>query len=333
MTELKEKVFRVAAAQRKSPKTAKRYLEQSLDYSRFIRRLPPDLTSEEKVRRWLEDMAPRVAAGTQSQAWNAVRWFYTFILERPLGKMDRWEYAKRPKKLPAWLNRSEVSAVLAQMSGTTKLMAQLCYGGGLRLNDCTRLRIKDLDMEQGVIVVRAGKGEKDRVTCLPRSLNMAIRTHLARVRQLWEQDRQRNRPGVQLPFSLDKKYPSAPKEWAWFWVFPAAKESTDPDSGIVRRHHATDSSLQKAVRRAYLRSGVTKKTTPHTLRHSFAVHMVQKGVGIDRISAMLGHKSVETTMIYLHCAERFEGLGSSPLDDAQVIEFPGVCEPEQVFGG
>lgn len=273
-----------------------------------------DLPREERLRLFLERLAPRSAASTQNQALNAVVFFYRDVLSEPLGDIGKWARAKRPKKLPSWLTPAEMLAMLAQMRGITKLMAEMAYGGGLRIAELLALRIKDVDLSDCTITVRGGKGDKDRVTCLPRSLAMRLPAYVARVRALWERDRAEGQAPVYLPDGLDRKFPSGGREWPWFWFWPAAGESTDPRSGIVRRHHLHEDTLGKALKAAGRHAGLAKRVTAHTLRHSFATNLLAGGASITQVQELLGHNSVETTQVYLHCIPQFARSITSPLD-------------------
>jgi integron integrase len=255
-----------------------------------------------------------VAASTQNQALNALVFVYKHVLRRELDEFSALRPAKRPRHLPTVLTRDEVRRVLDGMDGTFGLMARLLYGTGMRLIECHRLRVKDVDFQTGVITVRDPKGGRDRVTMLPETLRDPLRQHLERVQRLWEQDRRDGLPGVELPGALSVKYLHAGTEWGWQWVFPARSPSRDPRSGIVRRHHVIEDGLQRAVKAAVRRAGVTKPASCHTLRHSFATHLLEHGTDIRTVQELLGHKDVSTTMIYTHVLNR-PGLATrSPLD-------------------
>lgn len=272
---------------------------------------------EERVRLFLERLAPRSSASTQNQALNAVVFLYRDVLREPLGDLGKWARAKRPRKLPTWLAPDEVTRLLEAMPNrTTRLMAELAYGSGLRIAEMLALRVKDIDLAGGLVSVRGGKGDKDRVTCLPRSLETRLRAHLERCRALWEQDRTRGTAGIYLPDGLERKFPNGGREWPWFWLWPSAGESRDPRSGIVRRHHLHEHTLGKALRAAAARAGLSKRVTAHTLRHSFATNLLAGGASITQVQELLGHSSVETTQIYLHCIPQFARSIVSPLDAA-----------------
>jgi integron integrase len=255
-----------------------------------------------------------VAASTQNQALNAILFLYREVLKRPVDDEIHAVRAKRPKRLPTILTREEVQRVLDAMSGTHRLIAQLLYGSGLRLLEALRLRVKDLDFAQHQIVVRDGKGFKDRVTILPEILIEPLQEHLKRVKIIHERDLAQGYGRVYLPLALARKYPNADREWIWQYVFPAATLSKDPRTGAIRRHHIHESSLQKAVRQAAKLAGLRKHVTPHIFRHSFATHLLEAGYDIRTVQEILGHKDVRTTMIYTHVLNRGALAVRSPLD-------------------
>ena len=256
----------------------------------------------------------RVAASTQNQALSAILFLYREVLGIDLDLPLRAVRAKRPKRLPTVLTHEEALRVIAGLSGVHQLMAKLLYGSGLRLMECVRLRVKDLDFDQHVITVRDGKGAKDRVTVLPDSLVQPLQEHLQRVRLIHQQDLRAGYGSVYLPYALDRKYPNASKEWIWQYVFPSDRLSTDPRSGITRRHHIDPSTLQKAVRKAAKLAGINKHVTCHTFRHSFATRLLEAGYDIRTVQELLGHKDVKTTMIYTHVLNKGGVAVRSPLD-------------------
>lgn len=259
-------------------------------------------------------VAQNVAASTQNQAFSALLFLYREVLRQEITTPIHALRAKRPKHLPTVLTRGEVSQVIAQLSGTHRLMAQLLYGSGLRLMECLRLRVKDVDFAQRVLTVHDGKGMQDRITMLPESLSEPLKRHLETVKQLHESDLTRGHGAVYLPFALERKYPNAGREWGWQYVFPSDRLSTDPRSGVVRRHHADESGLQKAVRQAARRAKIDRRVSCHTFRHSFATHLLQSGYDIRTVQELLGHKDVKTTMIYTHVLNRGGLAVRSPLD-------------------
>ncbi|MBM3145477.1 MAG: integron integrase [Chloroflexi bacterium] len=256
-----------------------------------------------------------VAASTQNQALSAILFLYRHVLDQELeGNLDSVR-AKRPQHIPTVLSKEETLKVIGCMSGLHQLMAQLLYGSGLRLMECIRLRAKDLDFEYKQIVVRDGKGEKDRVTMLPEAAIPVLQRHLRHVKLLHEDDLADGYGEVYLPYALERKYPNASREWIWQYVFPANKLSQDPRTGLTRRHHVDESGLQKAVREAVRRTGVDKRVSCHTFRHCFATHLLENGYDIRTVQELLGHKDVKTTMIYTHVLQRGGMAVKSPLDD------------------
>lgn len=255
-----------------------------------------------------------VSASTQNQALSALLFLYREVLGVDLPWLDNVTRAKRPQRLPVVLTREEVRAILAEMDGVYGLLARLLYGTGMRLMEVMRLRVKDVEFARGEIVVRDGKGAKDRVTMLPQSVKADLQAHLGRRRALFEQDLAAGKAGVYLLDALAVKYPNAPLEWAWQYVFVSGSFSTDPRSGAVRRHHLDEKLLQRAMKRAVVAAGVAKLATPHTLRHSFATHLLERGQDIRTIQALLGHKDVATTMIYTHVLNKGGRGVVSPLD-------------------
>ena len=258
-----------------------------------------------------------VAAATQAQALNALVFLYKQVLGQPLGELGQFARARRARKVPVVLSAGEVRALLAGLDGTALLMAQLLYGAGLRLMECVRLRVKDADMERGVIALQDTKGGHGRVTMLPEAVRVPLAAQLAKARVLWAADRAGGLPGVHLPHALARKFPDAEISWPWYWVFPTAALSKDPRSGLVRRHHLYEDSLQRAVKRAAAAAGIQKVVGPHVLRHSFATHLLESGTDIRTLQTLLGHRDVATTMIYTHVTH-IPGLGvKSPLDRGQ----------------
>lgn len=255
-----------------------------------------------------------VAASTQNQALSALLFLYREVLRVPLDLPSDWMRAQKPKRLPTVLTPDEVRQVLAQLSGAYLLMAQLLYGSGLRLMECLRLRVKDLGFAQHQMTVRDGKGANDRVTMLPKQAAAPLQSQLEQVRALHERDLSAGYGAVFLPNALARKYPQAEREWGWQYVFPATRLSPDSHDGVLRRHHADESGLQKAVRRAARATDIPKPVGCHTFRHSFATHLLESGYDIRTVQELLGHADVKTTMIYTHVLNR-GGLGvRSPLD-------------------
>lgn len=295
--------------------------EQSyLDWiKRFIlfhgKRHPKDMGPQD-VEAFLTHLAVqgKVAASTQNQAKSALLFLYKEVLGIDLPWLDNVERAKAPKRLPVVLTRAEVQAVLTRLEGTHWLVASLLYGTGLRIMEAVRLRVKDVDFARHEILVRDGKGFKDRVTMLPSALNAPLKAHLQRVKALHQQDLEAGFGAVYLPYALDKKYPSAGRDWAWQYVFPSANLSVDPRSSETRRHHIQDQAVQRAVKQAVRDAGLSKPATPHTFRHSFATHLLEGGYDIRTVQELLGHSDVSTTMIYTHVLNRGGKGVQSPLD-------------------
>ena len=299
-----------------SIRTETAYVEWVRRFVVFHQKRHPRELGPEDVEAFLSYLAVQrnVAASTQNQAKSALLFLYKEVLGSQLPWLDNIETAKRPQRLPVVLTRTEVDAVLSRMHGINGLIARLLYGSGLRLMEAVRLRVKDVDLEQCEIPVRDGKGAKDRVTMLPSSLVDALRAHLVLVRELHNQDLAAGVPGVYLPFALNRKYPNAPREWAWQYIVPSDRLSIDPRSGLRRRHHIDEQNVQRAMRQALREAGVAKFATPHTLRHSFATHLLQSGYDIRTVQELLGHADVSTTMIYTHVLNRGGKGVLSPLD-------------------
>jgi integron integrase len=296
-------------------RTEQTYREWAVRFARFITPRTPEAAGGEDVATFLSAMAVqgRASPSAQKQALNALVFLMQEGLHRDLGAMDfRRAYPKR--RLPTVLGRAETRSLFAQMEGTSRLMAELSYGAGLRLMELLRLRVHHLDVERQRLQVLAGKGDKDRVTVLPEKLLPALRDQLVRLRELWESDRLADVPGVWLPEGLDRKYPKAGVSWEWQWLFPSRELGLDPATGIRRRHHVSDSYFQRALKEAARAARIDKRVTPHVLRHSFATHLLEGGADIRTVQELLGHESVETTQIYTHVMQK-PGLGvRSPLD-------------------
>jgi integron integrase len=262
-----------------------------------------------------------VAVSTHRQALSALLFLYQKVLGVDLPWLREIDRPQRPPRLPVVLSTEEVARALALLQGEHRVLAQLLYGTGMRIAEALQLRVKDVDFAHRTLIVRCGKGGKDRALMLPESLVHALHEQLAHARALWSADVQAGRAGVQMPDALDRKYPGAGSSWGWFWVFPQADHSVDPRSGVVRRHHVHDQSLQRAFKRAVERAGIVRPATPHTLRHSFATHLLQAGYDIRTVQALLGHSDVSTTMIYTHVLKVGGGAVRSPLDG---LPLPGL---------
>lgn len=286
---------------------------------RFIlfhhKRHPQEMNTPE-IEQFLTHLAVdlNVAASTQNQALSALLFLYQQVLHLPLEYPVDAVRAKKPKRLPVVLSQAQAKRLIAHLPDGYRLMAQLLYGCGLRLMECVRLRVKDIDFDQRQIIVRSGKGHKDRDTILPHSLIPALRRQLRYARALHLNDLEQGYGRVYLPHALDRKYPSASREWCWQYVFPAPKLSRDPRTGQMRRHHVDETGLQKAVRVAAKAARINKPVGCHTLRHSFATHLLEAGYDIRTIQELMGHKSLETTMIYTHVIKRGGMAVRSPVD-------------------
>lgn len=256
----------------------------------------------------------RVSASTQNQAFNALLFLCREVLEVSLEHMEQGVRAKPGRHLPVVLSVPETQALLGALGDAVRLMAYVIYGGGLRVSECCRLRVKDLDFDNRLVFIRDGKGDKDRSTLLAEGVVPLLKSHLERVRTVFDGDRGAGVAGVWMPNALDRKYPNASTAWDWFWVFPSSTLSVDPRGGVVRRHHVGDSALQRAVREAVRKAAIAKPASVHTLRHSFATHLLLNGVDIRQIQDYLGHANVETTMIYTHVVKDLRNPARSPLD-------------------
>ena len=257
---------------------------------------------EEKIEAFLTHLARdrQVAASTQNQAMNALVFLYKHVLRQPLSGEINADRARRQRRIPVVLTREETARVIASMSGVHQLVVKLLYGSGLRITECLRLRIQDIDLEMKALTVRNGKGNKDRVTTFPERLAQPLKEHCMRVKVIHEQDLDEGHGRVYLPHALARKYPHADKDWRWQYVFPAGHRSIDPRSGLTRRHHLDPSPINKAIAKAVRQTGVGKRVSAHTFRHSFATHLLQRGTDIRTIQALMGHADVSTTMIYTH---------------------------------
>lgn len=299
-----------------SRRTEEAYVNWIKRYIFFHNKKHPADMGAEEIRNFLVYLAvtKKVAASTQNQAMNAILFLYREVLHKDLGQIENLIKAKKSPKLPVVFTREEAARVLENLHGTYKLIASLMYGSGLRLMECLRLRVKDIDFNYQQIIVRDGKGEKDRVTMLPQKLIEHLQLHLKRVAALHKEDLHEGYGEVYLPYALAEKYPNAPKEWAWQYVFPSTRRSLDPRSGKIRRHHAAESAIQKAVKEAIRKTGIAKNGSCHTFRHSFATHLLEDGYDIRTVQELLGHKDVKTTMIYTHVINRGGKGVKSPLD-------------------
>lgn len=317
-TKLLDRVRQTIRLKNYSYATEKAYTYWIRRFIFFHEKRHPETMGEVEIVRFLSHLAVErnVSASTQNQALHALIFLYKNVLRIDLHSPILPSPAKRPQHVPAVLTKSEVQQLLRGLSGKYRLMAELLYGSGLRVMECMRLRVKDVDFGQRQIIVRDGKGLKDRITIFPDSVRQDIQRHLQHVRLLFNDDRANGFGGASLPYALAVKYPNAPFEWKWQYIFPSMTVGVDPRSGIRKRHHSDPSSLQRAIRRAAQSARITKHVTPHTLRHSFATHLLEGGYDIRTVQELLGHKHVTTTMIYTHVLNR-GGMGvRSPLDSA-----------------
>lgn len=309
-------------------RSALRYHHYSLrteqSYSQWIKRFilfhgkrHPVEMGEQEIVGYLTFLAneKHVSASTQNQALSALLFLYKKVLNIELEWMDDIVRAKRPKRLPVVLSQPETIKLLKQLKPPYKLIAYVMYGTGVRLMEAMRLRVKDIDFSYRKIIIRSGKGDKDRVTMLPDMLIQPLRKQLEYSKTLFDLDREEKAPGVYMPFALDRKYPNAGSEWPWFWVFPALNRSTDPVTGIVRRHHLYEKTLQRHIKQASRNLNFPVNVNTHTLRHCFATHLLESGADIRTVQELLGHKDVKTTQIYTHVLKRGAGAVRSPLDN------------------
>jgi integron integrase len=306
--------------------TERSYLDWFVRFRKYVttvrgRKTPAEWASED-VRDFLSRLAvvDRVSASTQNQAFNALLFLFREVLERTLDDIRQTVRAKRGVRLPVVLSRDEVRQVFGAAEGGNRLILELLYGTGMRLMELARLRVQDLDFDRKTLYVRGGKGDKDRTTVLPKAVVEPLRKQLEEVKRLHEGDLAKGFGEVYLPEGLDRKFPNAGKEWRWQYVFPSDRLSVDPRSGKVRRHHLSDTAIQQTMARAVVKAGIAKHATVHTLRHSFATHLLMKGVNIREVQDLLGHKNVETTMIYTHVMRDLANAPVSPLDDLSAVD-------------
>lgn len=299
-----------------SVRTAEAYVGWVRRFVMFHGRRHPAALGSADVARFLSDLAERgVSAATQNQALAALLFLYSEVLGRAVGAVAGVVRARGATRLPVVMTRDEVARVLGELDGVWSLMGSLLYGSGLRLSECVALRAKDVDLRGGQLMVRRAKGERDRVALLPRSLSGSLEAHLGAVRSQHEADLARGAGNVELPDALSSKYPRAAREWGWQWVFPATRTYLDPATGQRRRHHLHETALQRAVKAAVRRSGLSKSVSCHTFRHSFATHLLEAGYDIRTIQKLLGHRDLRTTMVYTHVLQRGPLGVKSPLDD------------------
>ncbi|MDQ5843799.1 MAG: integron integrase [Acidobacteriota bacterium] len=299
-----------------SLRTEQAYVQWIRRFIIFHNKRHPLEMGETEIRQFISDLAvtAKISASTQTVALSALLFLYRDVLKKDLPYVAHIERAQRKGKLPVVLTRDEVGAVLRKLTGTHQLIASLLYGSGMRLMECLRLRVKDVDMGYNQIVVRDGKGEKDRITLLPARVKRTLIRHLQKVKLLHEEDRASGHGNVYLPYALERKYPEAARAWGWQYVFPSATRSKDPRTGVVRRHHISDNAVQTAVKKAIHAAGLHKPASCHTFRHSFATHLLEDGYDIRTVQELLGHKDIRTTMIYTHVLNRGGRGVKSPLD-------------------
>ena len=299
-----------------SRRTEEAYVSWTRRYIVFHRKTHPAQMGAPEISQFLTWLAVdrRVSASTQNQALAGLLFLYKAVLNVEIGSVPPVVRARTPDRLPVVLSRDEIGALLKQLTGTERLIVMLLYGSGVRLEECLELRVKDLDFDRHQIVVRQGKGQKDRVTMLPSAARETLTGHLAEVRRLHEVDLARGFGRVVLPFALDRKFPNAPTDWRWQFVFPAGRLCRNPRYGPPSRYHLHKSVVQKAVAKAGRLAGITKRVSPHAMRHSFATHLLEDGYDIRTVQELLGHRDVRTTMIYLHIMNRGALGVKSPMD-------------------
>lgn len=299
-----------------SIKTEQTYIGWARRFILFHNKRHPNEMGAQEITAFLRHLAVtlNVAAKTQNQALNAILFLYRDVLRVDIGELGEFPRGQERKRIPVVLTQDEVKRVIAVSTGSYRMMIELLYGSGIRLAECLRLRVKDIDFDRNIVYVRDGKGMKDRTTMLPLCVKPALARHLERVKLLHEEDIKQGHGKVFLPTALAQKYPHAAQEWAWQYIFPSRSLSKDPRSGILRRHHLDESVLQKAVKTASRLAGINKHIGVHTLRHSFATHLLEAGSDIRTVQELLGHKHVQTTMIYTHVLNRPGVSVKSPLD-------------------
>lgn len=300
-----------------SPRTAKAYEHWAIRLVRYHKGLHPTEMGDSEVVAFLTYLAVKrgVSAATQNQALNALAFFFRHILKKPLGDVTSAARARKPQKLPTVLTRSEVLKIFTGLQGNHLLIGSLLYGSGLRLLECLRLRVKDIEFEYSCIHIHDGKGNKDRIVTLPQVLHRPLVEHLGNIKRLHDRDLEQGAGEVAIADSLARKYRTASRQWPWQWVFPATRKYTAGEEQTKRRHHLHETAFQKAFRRAVRESAIAKHASPHTLRHSFATHALENGIDIRTVQQQLGHSSLETTEIYTHVLKRGGHAVRSPLED------------------
>ena len=313
---LREALISSLRLKHRSYQTEKTYAGWFDRFSAFVNNKNADDLSGNDVKDFLSWMAVErnVSVSTQKQALNALVYFYRNVLRRKADDLYESVQAKRSKRLPAVLTKDKVMRVLSNLEYPYGLICKIIYGGGLRLAECLKLRIKDIDFDRNCVTVVSGKGDKDRITLLPSNVVQELKKHIGSVKKIHLRDRENNIPGVEMPAALYRKYPSASSEWAWFWLFPSGKLSVDPRSNTVRRHFLYPTSVQRAFKDALRKAKIVKPASIHTLRHSFATHLIEAGYDIRSVQELLGHSDISTTMIYTHVAQKNKLGIKSPLD-------------------
>ena len=316
MPKLLDQVSETIRLRHYSYRTEKSYKHWIKHYILFHNKTHPAKLDGEALNSYLTYLAKEknVSASTQNLARNAILFLYKHVINKNIGDPKEYVIAKRSRKVPTVFSQDEAKKVIAQLDGRNALIVKLLYGTGMRISECLQLRIKDIDFDQNLIVVRDGKGEQDRVTMLPESLRELLHHQIDREVYLHQLDQKENVPGVFIPYSIEKKYPNVGKKLGWYFIFPGNSLSKDSTTGIIRRHHVHESNIQRAVKKAISRAEIYKQAGCHTFRHSFATHLLENGYDIRSVQELLGHKEVRTTMIYTHVMQKGPLAVKSPLD-------------------
>ncbi len=306
----------VLRVQHKSYRTEQTYIGWIRRFACFLRNTPPDDVTETHLRHYLSTLAVErhVSGATQLQAFNALLFLFRHVLQQNVNGLSQTIRSRTPKRLPVVLSRQEVQRLIHALDSPYRLMAKIIYAGGLRLSECLSLRVMDVEFQREMIIVRSGKGNKDRSTLFPTSLHAEVRVHMEQVRAMFDSDRRTGKPGVPLPDALERKNPHASTDWSWYWIFPSHKLSVEPRTGRAYRFHQYPTSLQRQITKAVQSLGLTRRATVHSLRHSFATHLIESGYDIRTVQELLGHTNVQTTMIYTHVATKNKRGIISPID-------------------